>query len=98
MRLDELRKAWKRAAHFAPAFDGPYTAHLSPVGNNYARIVDAEDEMLGKIIMLHLFAEALNRIADRSLVKEDPDLCAAFGSFRSRMLFDPVIMPQPGDA
>lgn len=89
MKFDELKMAYKRALHFSLPFDGPHSTLKSPVGNNYARMLYAEEDFLGKLIMLHYWAGALNRCANARRVADDLELREAFTSFLSLCFIDP---------
>ena len=88
--FDQIKRAYKRGMHFGEGIaDGPFCALRSPIGNNYARILDGCDSELEELCAFHEWACGLNRLADSRLVAEDQGLREAFASFVSLLWLDP---------
>lgn len=96
MKFDQIKQAYKRAQHFALSADGEYTVTGQTgaciAARNYALLLDAirEDDFVGEISVLDMWAQSLNRLCEKQRIEDDPIAKNAFGSFLSRIPFDPL--------
>jgi hypothetical protein len=97
-RYRQLVIATKRAKNHGLDFCGPFT----PIGKtgpliaarNYCLLLDAypDSDYLGYLVVLNMWAEAINRYCDGHLINGDDEISCALGSFMSRQFVDTTLI------
>lgn len=93
MKKEELVSAYKRAKHFAPRFDGPFTS-IDPCARNFAAAFEGAQydakPQLEELLLLDEWARVINRICDAEKIEENEKWRWMMGSFLSRCWLDPT--------
>jgi hypothetical protein len=102
MDFSNLISAHKRAKHFGSIqFDGPFsilgTTGPSIPARNYCMLLDANvddlvagdtDDYLAELVILDMWARAINRYCDNNMIANDQLAKEAFACFASRLWID----------